>query len=73
MAQKKPAVAELVHKKGEWFVKITLRDGFTNFARRGSTQHIVYDDPQRVPTHLRSTIVPRLLTEATRRNLGGKY
>lgn len=74
MSKKKRVEAELhkERKTGLWIVKITLPEGKVIMARHGQTQHIVYDDPQRVPTHLKASIVPRLLAEAKQRNLRGE-
>lgn len=72
MSKPRP-VAELARERsGQWAVRIKLPDGSLNWARIGSNQKIIYDKPERVPTHLRSRIVPRLIDEAKLRNLRGE-
>lgn len=72
MPKKRPEAVLAQERDGRWVVKIHLPDGTRITAQRGQNQHIVYDNPQRVPTHLKARIVPRLMAEATRRNLTGQ-
>ena len=71
MTKRRPTASLLRDRSGEWVVEISLPDGARIIARMGETQRIVYSNPQRVPTHLKSRIVPELMAVARTKNLTG--